>query len=99
MIPRPVPNPEGAPTARGPPPVHTPATAEPPNSSRRVRTRPLVPQARSTREAANPQQPVDGPKATIRAATLPFAQGPLKVSAVATRQATPTAPQTHAPFR
>ncbi|BBC38717.1 hypothetical protein SGFS_100110 [Streptomyces graminofaciens] len=42
---------------------------------------------------------MDGPEATIRAATLPATPGPLKASAVPTRQATPTAPQAHAPFR
>lgn len=69
------------------------AIAEPPNSSRRIRTRPLIPLARSIREAANPQQPVDGPRATIRAAPPPAAHAPPNASAVTARHATPTAPQ------
>ncbi|WP_327693230.1 hypothetical protein [Streptomyces sp. NBC_00459] len=76
-----------------------PATAEPPKSSRRVRTRPLALHARTAREPANPQQPADGPNATIRAAPFPAAHGAPNVSTVPTTQATPTAPQTHVPVR
>ncbi|MEU8654672.1 hypothetical protein [Streptomyces sp. NPDC048737] len=69
------------------------ATAEPPNSSRRVRTRPLVPLARSIREAANPKQPADGPKTAVHTVPPPAAHEPPNVSTAPTRQATPTAPQ------
>ncbi|GHJ00791.1 hypothetical protein TPA0906_26560 [Streptomyces olivaceus] len=47
-----------------------PATAEPPNSSSRVRTRPLAHRARTTSETASTQQPTDGPRDTVRA-TVP----------------------------
>ncbi|WP_406443662.1 hypothetical protein OHB00_44235 [Streptomyces sp. NBC_00631] len=76
-----------------------PATAELPNSSRRVRTRPLVSLARSIKEAAKPQQAVDGPKATIRADPLPAAHAPPNISTVPTRHATPTATQVRAQVR